>query len=1037
LKTIGEKYQVLEKLGEGFGGSVFLVERNGAKIALKQLRIQNDSACLSPEEILDNFKQEFTTLKKLNHPHILRILDFGFDSKENLYYFTTEYIEGKDIFDATRESTPEEVEELFVQTLRALSYLHSQRVYHLDIKPQNILVTKNKDGKKIAKLIDFGIAGFQKKGVLAGSPGYLAPEALLEESRDGRADLYSLGVTWYTCLYGKNPFEGKNVQETITLQKVWTPPPLSDPSNEIPSYLDPILKKLLKKNPAERYHHADQVIRDLNWGGARHYPLETDATALAYLPGEGKRVGRQAEWGQLLSFFERVFVTRSDLKCGVILSGPPGIGKSRLLKELKYYAQLHTISVLEEKESLLAPANNDSLILIEDADEVCFALAERWMRMFHRHSILIVLTSSSPKTVSGWHNISLKNFDREEVAQYIGSVLGILDPPDFFTEELFSRTEGNPLFLTELLHSLIQSHQLFDEQGRWSPSRLQNIGIDFGKLQVSKSLTEYCQNKLARLSAGAKKILLAASLTKAPLTRHDLSKLNLSQDATDWKILQDENLIAVNPFGNIQLQNPNFRDWVPQTTTPQTLASLHQSLADLFREDPERKEAAWYHLGFGFGTPEERFRALLQYGDSLLNQNRWYDATKAFERAMPIASEPAHEVEVRLRLIRPLSHIGEKAVALKRLEETKEILKKERENPNQWRWVERTFRDMGGLYIKEGRFDLARECIQSSRVLLEEHEENLQEEMILDNLKASLLMREGKLSEAEKISEETCERWQSLSLEKKKEVLNNELANIYLAEGKIEEAKVFLEAQVSFCDEVGERARQAYALYGLALCDASSKKFEEARERYHACASLSRKVKDEELLFHAFNGLGNIAFMQKDWVEASDHYHHALELAQHLEDINNSVGIAINLALVLSQQGDYASANLYLSHVIDTLETLPSLSLHQLQFLIQAYLALGRLYLKELKWIEAHDAYRDAMHLIRSHTNLEKFRFAACIGFAQAEWYLERTREARMLLKDLEKGNLSSTEKEELEEIKKMVRVSKKTGMIEPLKSVG
>jgi serine/threonine protein kinase len=193
LKLIDKKYQVLKTLGEGFGGSVFLVEKEGVKAALKQLHMRSDHACLTPTEILDNFKQEFSTLKKLNHPHILRILDFGYEPKEQFYYFTTEYIEGQDIFDATRSLSYDQIEELFVQTLRALSYLHSQGIYHFDIKPQNILVGKNEQGTPFAKLIDFGLTALEKKGILAGSPGYLSPEAILDEGRDGRSDSYSLG----------------------------------------------------------------------------------------------------------------------------------------------------------------------------------------------------------------------------------------------------------------------------------------------------------------------------------------------------------------------------------------------------------------------------------------------------------------------------------------------------------------------------------------------------------------------------------------------------------------------------------------------------------------------------------------------------------------------------------------------------------------------------------------------------------------------------------------------------------------------------
>ncbi|MBI2500197.1 MAG: serine/threonine-protein kinase PknK, partial [Deltaproteobacteria bacterium] len=348
----------ITKLGEGLGGVVSLVEAKGQRVALKQLNI--DQGKLTPEEVLENFKREFTTLKRLNHPHIVRIIDFGRDD-EGRYFFTSEYIEGKNIFEATREWSPEEVNLLFIQVLRALGYLHRERIYHFDIKPQNILVTVSTSGEKIAKLIDFGLVAFRKEGILAGTPAYMAPENLLGGGSDGRADLYSLGITWYECLAGQNPFRTANLMETLERQRHWTPLPISQQYSDIPSYLDPIFEKILRKNPSERYHTAHQVIRDLNWLGQKNYPLETEATALAYIPGEGRLIGREIEWKNLLHFYGQIFQSHTIPQGGLFITGEIGTGKSRLLSELKYHAQLQGVQVLPLTEVKREDIRGDTL----------------------------------------------------------------------------------------------------------------------------------------------------------------------------------------------------------------------------------------------------------------------------------------------------------------------------------------------------------------------------------------------------------------------------------------------------------------------------------------------------------------------------------------------------------------------------------------------------------------------------------------------------------------------------------------------------
>lgn len=1025
MAKIDGKYKLIKKLGEGFSGCVYLAEADGKKVALKQMVLEQGD--LSAGETLENFKREFKTLTKLSHPHIVRILDFGFDPKEKFYYFTTEYIDGPNIFEATRKSSPESIEEFFVQILRALSYLHSRGIHHFDIKPENVLVEQGVS----AKLIDFGLTAFHARGMLVGSPAYMAPEALVgTERRDGRADLYSLGVMWYECLTGTNPFKTDDSRKTLELQKMWIPPPASSQAPGVPNYLDPILEKLLRKNPAERYHRADQVIRDLNWSGRKKYPLETEATALSYLPGEGQLVGREDEWKNLVALFDRIFVNKSDLKGGVLLSGGPGTGKSRLLKEFRYHAQLHTIPVYDL--SLVSPGDlkGPAILVKDDADEADLLAAEHWMRQLQRHPFLIVMAGSRPRKVGGsFLTIPIAEFGSAEVGRFAASVLGVAEPPQHLVDELFARSSGNPLILTELLHALIRSHQIFDEQGRWSPAMLRDVGIDFDKLQVPKTLNDYCRAKYERLTPEGRRVMDVISVSRAPLERTKASKLAGTTDVAVWDLLKEEGLVDTDPISDeARLLNPSFREWIAANTDRTRLAELHQSLGEAFLMESVHEEAAHFHLGFGTSGPEERHRHRMISGDAMAARHRWLDAAEAYSDGARLAPDPERRVDGVLKQVRALFRVGRSAEALKILEEMRESLKSERANPERWRWVQQTFREMASVFLKEGRWSLARESLQASQTLLEEHEgegsEAVVEEMILANFKASLLMREGRVADALKISEEADARWRQLPEDLKKKILNSELPSLRMAQGNFAEARRLFKEQAEFFERIGHLTKRAYAYYGWAESCYFLKDFSEAVRLYKVCLDAARDLKNEEILLHAFNGLGNIAYRQKEWDKAIENYQNALELAQHQANLDVSVAIAVNLAIVYRIQGDRGRARLYLKNVIDTLESQVPPSLSQLQFLTQGYLELGKVELENGDAVEGRDAYRDGARLVRRHSALERFRVPALLGLAQAAIDLKRSDEARAALTDLEKGVLTPDERKEYEEKRKRLSES-------------
>ena len=216
------RYQLLQKIGEGGMGEVWLAEQTEPvrrRVALKLVK-----AGMNTREIIARFESERQALALMNHPAIARVLDAG-STPEGGPYFVMEYVDGMPITaycDHHRLSTRERLE-LFVHVCEGVQLAHQKAIIHRDLKPSNILVTEV-DGKAAPKIIDFGVAKaltnkltadiiFTRVGTMIGTPEYMSPEQALSEGEDidTRTDIYSLGIILYELLAGAPPIDLRKV----------------------------------------------------------------------------------------------------------------------------------------------------------------------------------------------------------------------------------------------------------------------------------------------------------------------------------------------------------------------------------------------------------------------------------------------------------------------------------------------------------------------------------------------------------------------------------------------------------------------------------------------------------------------------------------------------------------------------------------------------------------------------------------------------------------------------------------------------------
>ena len=354
--NISKRYQLTRKLGEGGMGVVYYAHDRltGMNVALKQVNtnpanlLTNSSAQNPSDDPRLSLAHEFQMMASLRHPNVVGVQDYGFGRNGQPFFTMTLLEDAQNLSHASQNQPISTKIDFVMQILQALAYIHQRDILHRDLKPSNVLV---KNGH--VYVVDFGLAearDTQHVGV-AGTLSYMSPEVLMGQKPTPASDLFSLGIILYEMIVGKHPFIGASVTDTITAiiqgEPDWS-------ALDITIDLLWVIQRLLEKSSADRYQTATEVMKALSQATEVPLPPETSDIRESFLQA-ARFIGREKELSQLMEGLKNIVSAskspeRADTSQAVgarwLIGGESGVGKSRLVEEIRIRAMVQGVMVV-------------------------------------------------------------------------------------------------------------------------------------------------------------------------------------------------------------------------------------------------------------------------------------------------------------------------------------------------------------------------------------------------------------------------------------------------------------------------------------------------------------------------------------------------------------------------------------------------------------------------------------------------------------------------------------------------------------------
>ncbi|MEM7232432.1 MAG: tetratricopeptide repeat protein, partial [Planctomycetota bacterium] len=456
---------------------------------------------------------------------------------------------------------------IMAQTLRALDFIHRAGILHNDLKPANILLAKGDNNvesligghKGDVKLIDFGLISRENTAwnKILGTLRYISPERILRREADRRSDLYSIGIMFYVLLARRAPYTAKAPKELLKQHLEMEPPSLASLRPDLPSGVVALVHKLMEKAPKNRFQTGAEALaflgEKLGWE-----ETEVSSSSASWAGGRltaGALIHRDTEVGLYKSLYEKAATGKPN---ALIVEGPGGVGKSRLVDDLRGAVQTSGGSFVEvscrgigstlqpvvdaliasyqtsgvrgldslqskldsavnggtdlgdalEKSILWAAKTSPILLHFDDFDQAPRSIYQLALELLHSAcseentespKLLVVVSRNSDSSqgripLSSVPSVELKNFTKSQGADFLRQAFGQKDIPEGVVSNLYQASDGNPLLLLELANQLVSGGDVSFSGSTWT------FPEDLSGIELPDSVDQLLSGRVRKLS---------------------------------------------------------------------------------------------------------------------------------------------------------------------------------------------------------------------------------------------------------------------------------------------------------------------------------------------------------------------------------------------------------------------------------------------------------------------------------------------------------------------------------------------------------